>query len=423
MSEQTEFDRALLARSAARLEADINIVSGPAFTASPDAICRYAWTPGYQATLGWLRVQFTALGFTCHLDPVGNFFARNRPPGEPVMGLGSHCDSNRSGGAYDGTLGVVAALELCRVAADRGLDLPLQIVAFLEEEASGFGELLLGSRIIAGHVTAEDLESRVFAIDDGRSFADHARDAGLAPERADEAVQTLDGLVGWIELHIEQGRVLQDTGLTFGLVRAIAGYEHGDLCFDGRADHAGATPMDQRQDAGVAAGLCIGALEELATAAGGGTVGTVGEIVVEPGIINVIPEHARISYDVRGPDDARVGAVVADLVREARRQADRRGLGFAPFQRHRVPAQALDEALCGHIEAVLRRVGAPWQPMVSGAAHDTMSIAPLVPSAMLFVPCRDGISHHPSEYADIHDAALGVHVLLDATIDWIGATT
>lgn len=411
-----------LARSAERLAADVATLSSAPFTDAPDAICRYAWSPGYEATLAWLEAQFTELGFTCALDPVGNFVARNRPAGVRAMGLGSHCDSNRRGGPYDGTLGTLGALEACRLNAERGLDLPLQVIAFLEEEASGFGELLLGSRIVAGHVSADDLEHRITALDDGRSFADHARAAGLAPERAAESRRILEGLTGWIELHIEQGRVLQDAGETLGVVHAICGYEHGDLFLDGRADHAGATPMDQRRDAAIVAAWCVGRLEELTRAVGGDTVGTVGEIDVAPGIINVIPGAARISYDVRGTDDDRVDAVVSALAGEARAAAGRRGIAFRQAPRHRVPAQEMDAGVRAALERAAAASGAAWRTMPSGAAHDTMMIAPLLPSAMLFIPCRDGISHHPSEHADMHDAALATHVMLDAAASWLEAT-
>ncbi|MBJ7330149.1 MAG: Zn-dependent hydrolase [Solirubrobacteraceae bacterium] len=412
---------AQLARSAERLAAGIATLSVPPFTDASDAICRYAWSPGYQATLAWFDRQFTELGFTCTLDPIGNFVARNRPPGEPAMGLGSHCDSNRQGGPYDGTLGVLAALEACRLNAEHGLDLPLQVTAFLEEEASGFGVLLLGSRVVAGQLTADDLATGVVALDDGRSFAEHAREAGLAPERAAEARHMLDGLVGWIEPHIEQGRVLQDAGDTLGLVHSICGYEHGDLFLGGRADHAGATPMIQRRDAAIVAAWCVGRLEELTLAIGGDTVGTVGEFDVTPGIINVIPGAVRISYDVRGTDDTRVDAVVAALMSETRAVAEARGISFAHERRQRVPAQALDASLGDVLERAARSSGAPWRSMPSGAAHDTMAIAPLVPSAMLFIPCRDGISHHPSEHADMHHAAIATHVMLDAARAWLEA--
>src|SRR5262249_36020616 len=147
--------------------------------------------------------------FEVYEDPVGNLVARNRPRGEKVFGIGSHCDSNRNGGKYDGTMGVVAALEVCRLNKELGLDLPLQVISFLEEESSGFAQALLGSRVMAQRVTEEELRGFT-AIDDGRPFWEHAQEAGYEPERWRESSHVLDDLTGWIELHIEQGRVLED---------------------------------------------------------------------------------------------------------------------------------------------------------------------------------------------------------------------
>ena len=290
-------------RSAARIERDVETLAGPDYTLSDEAIRRYAYTAVYRNTLDYFTRELEALGYEVGEDPVGTLVARNRPPGEKAFGIGSHCDSNRNGGKYDGTLGVVTALEVCRLNEELGLGLPLQLISFLEEEGSGFGQMLLGSRIMAQRVTDEDLQERFRSLDDGRSFWEHARDAGYAPERWRDSIRVLDDLTGWIEMHIEQARVLQDTGNRVGIVTAIAGYVHADLTVHGRGDHAGATPMDFRLDPGLPVAESILELERLARAAGRGTVGTVGEIEVHPGLINVIPERIRASLDVRGVDD------------------------------------------------------------------------------------------------------------------------
>src|SRR5918998_3006561 len=170
-----EIDRT---RSAGRIDQDIETLAGPDYTRSGEAIRRYAYTPEYRNTLDYFIGELEALGFEHYEDPVGTLVARNRPAGDKVFGVGSHCDSNRNGGKYDGTMGVVAALEVCRLNKDLELDLPLQLVSFLEEEGSGFGQMLLGSRIVAQRVNEDDLrEAR--AIDDGRTFWDHAEEAGF----------------------------------------------------------------------------------------------------------------------------------------------------------------------------------------------------------------------------------------------------
>jgi hydantoinase/carbamoylase family amidase len=401
-------------RTASRIAADVDALAGPEYTLASDAICRYAYTAVYRAALDYFTSAWRDLGFTVYEDPVGNLVARNRAIGERAFGIGSHCDSNRNGGKWDGTLGVVTALEICRLNLELGLDLPLQAISFLEEEASGFGQMVLGSRIVANRVDELDLREHIRAIDDGRPFWQHAKDAGYEPERWRECAQILDHLIGWIELHIEQGRVLQDSGNRLGVVNAIAGYVHGDITFQGRADHAGATPMDVRCDSAVPAAQTIVELERLARAAGKGTVGTAGEIEVRPGLINAIPGHTRISVDVRGPDDDAVRGVVVALREFAEEASAKRRVTATYAERQTVPATPMDGRIVGALTDAAAATDEPHMSMISGAAHDTMCIASRVPSAMLFIPCRDGLSHTPLEHAEPVDAALGAEAILNA---------
>jgi len=402
------------ARSAERIERDIETLAGPDYTRSEEAIRRYAYTPEYRNTLDYFIGELEALGFEHYEDPVGTLVARNRPVEERVFGVGSHCDSNRNGGKYDGTMGVVTALEVCRLNEDLGLGLPLQLVSFLEEEGSGFGQMLLGSRIIAQRVSEEDLREGFRAVDDGRSFWEHAEEAGYDPGRWREAIHTLDDMIGWIELHIEQARVLQDTGNRIGVVDAIAGYVHADITVRGRSDHAGATPMNFRQDAGLVAAECMLELERLAREAGKGTVGTVGEMELRPNLINAVPGEARFSLDVRGVDEEGFRGVARDIEEFARAAAEQRGMTAEYVQRQTLSATPLDGRVAGALEGAAEASGEPYTMMHSGAAHDTMSIADRVPSAMIFVPCKDGISHSPEEDAEPADAALGAEVMLNA---------
>jgi allantoate deiminase len=400
-------------KSAARIAADVEELSGPAFTSRPDAVCRYAYTPQYRATLDWFRQRFDQLGYAGGYDPVGTFFARNRPAGEPAFGIGSHCDSNRNGGKWDGTMGVVVGLELCRLNRDLDLGLPLQVISWLEEEGSAFGRVLLGSMIMAQRLDEDELRHGVHALDDGRSFWEHATEAGHAPERWRESIHVLDGLRAWVEVHIEQGRVLQDYGQRIGVVEAIAGCLHADVTVEGRADHAGSTPMDLRRDAGVLAAECVVELERL----GGlhpGLVATVGEMEFAPGFINVIPGRARLSVDIRSVDDAAVTSTAEALEAFVQRRAADRGLTATLMQRQVLPATPLDAGVAGALEAAASEAGVAHRRMASGAAHDTVCVAPIVPSAMIFTPCLDGISHNPAERADPADAAVAVEMALNA---------
>jgi allantoate deiminase len=401
-------------RSAARIERDIETLAGPAYTRSDEAIRRYAYTPEYRATLDYFTGALHELGFDVSEDPVGTLVARNRPAGEKVFGIGSHCDSNRNGGKYDGTMGVVTALEVCRLNTDLGLDLPLQLVSFLEEEGSGFGQMLLGSRIMLQHVTEEELRDTFRATDDERPFWEHAAEAGYEPDRWRESIHVLDDLSGWIEMHIEQARVLQDTGNRIGVVTAIAGYVHADITVEGRADHAGATPMNFRLDPGLTAAECILELERLARAAGRGTVGTVGEIAFEPGLINVVPARARFSVDIRGVDENAFRGVARDIAAFAGEAARQRGMTAEFRQRQTLAATPMDANIVSALETAATETGEPFMLMPSGAAHDTMCVAERVPSAMVFVPCEDGVSHSPLEAASSDDAALAAEIILNA---------
>jgi len=311
-------------------------------------------------------------------------------------------------------MGVVTALEVCRLNKELGLDLPLQLISFLEEEGSGFGQMLLGSRIMAQRVTEEELKEGFRALDDGRSFWEHAEAAGYEPGRWRESLRILDGLAGWIEMHIEQARVLQDSGNRIGIVNGIAGYVHADVVVHGRADHAGATPMDFRLDPGTVVAECILELERLAHSAGKGTVGTVGEIEVHPSIINAIPERVRFSLDIRGIDEDLFRAVAVDIAAFAESTAAKRGMTAEYEERQALPSTRLDDRIVDALTAAAEVAGEPFTVMHSGAAHDTMCVADHVPCAMVFVPCKDGVSHSPLEDASPADAGLAAEIILNA---------
>jgi allantoate deiminase len=292
----------------------------------------------------------------------------------------------------------------------------LQLVAWLEEEGSGFGQMLLGSRIAAGRVAEDELRGHIRELDTGRSFWEAAEDAGREPARWRECAQVFDGLTAWIEPHIEQGRVLQDTGKRIGVVNAIAGYVHADVSVAGRADHAGATPMGFRVDPTLVLADTILELQRLAVGAGNGTVGTVGEIHLEPNLINAIPSSARFSLDIRGVDEQSFVGVYVALSSFIHQSAARHGTTAEIVERQRVPATPLAAPVYGALEAAAAASGEEYSTMPSGAAHDTMCVAPFVPSAMVFLPCRDGISHSPLELASFDDAALIADVVLEALL-------
>jgi len=403
-----------LSKSAERMDKDVETLGGPDFTSSPDAICRYSYIPEFQKTTDYFKGELEAAGFDAWEDPVGNLIGRNRPKGEPAFALGSHHDSNRNGGKYDGTLGVVTALEVCRLSDELGLDLPLQLMSFIEEEASGFGQGVLGSRLIAGDVTEEYLRETLRATDDGRSFWEHAEGAGHEPARWRECSEALEGLTGWIELHIEQGLVLQDGKMPFGIVNAIVGVNWVDLRFHGRADHAGGTAMANRADAGIAAAETVVELERLVNEQSVPTVGTAGVGQFHPGLYNVIPGEARLGLDIRSVDAAVYDDVIERIIGFAEQRGAAREVTVEATRNPLTAATAMDGGVVCALEAAAKDSGRDYTLMHSGGGHDTQIIAPHVPSAMIFVPCKDGISHSPAEDADTTDAAIAVEVMLNA---------
>jgi allantoate deiminase len=402
-------------RSAQRILADVTVLSGAEYTLTPGVVCRYAYSEPYARTIGYFRSQLEELGFEVTFDPLGTLVARNRPPGEPAFGVGSHCDSVRSGGPWDGTLGVAVGVEVCRLSRELGLDLPLQVVSFLEEDGSGFGQVLLGSSLVGGRLVEEDLH-RITSVDDGRSLWVHSEAAGYAPSRWRDAPRILDGLLAWVETHIEQARILEDARDRLGVVSSIAGYVHGDITVHGRADHAGGTPMWLRSDPVPIAAACIVETERLARAAGNETVATVGQVEVTPGIINGIASSVRFSLDVRGVKDSAFRGLTEEIVRFAVGLAAEHGMRAEYRERGSMPATRLDEGVVRALEDAARATGEPYRAMHSGGAHDTMNVAPTVPSAMLFIPCRGGVSHAPTEHADADDAALAAEVTLNALV-------
>lgn len=401
--------------SAERIEREIATLAGEPFTeADTPGVTRHAYTRAYANTVEHFAAQLRELGYTTWYDPVGTLVADSDPQAERVFGIGSHCDSVRCGGAYDGTMGMVCALEVCRLAHARGLELPLRVIAFLEEEGSGFGQLLLGSRIAAQAVTDEELASLV--DEHGVSFPDAARAAGYEPERHREAAAVLDGLAGWIEMHIEQGPLLESENARLGIVDGIAGYIHADLEISGRRGHAGATPMTLRADAGVVAAEVIVEAERMARARSADTVATVGQLKFDPGVINVIPGVATLSLDVRSLSGDHV-SLQSEIVAFAQERAHARGASVEYRERQRSDPTWLDPAVVAALERSAAQTDARVLRMHSAAAHDTMMVARRAPAAMVFVPCEGGISHAPEERADPADAALAADVILAAIQD------
>jgi hydantoinase/carbamoylase family amidase len=369
-------------------------------------VSRFAWSPELAEANAWLLGRLQELGLESELDAAGNVIGRwNAGEGKAVL-VGSHLDTVPRGGRYDGALGVLSALEAVRMLRAEGADpvRPLWVVSFNDEEGSRFQTGMLGSRAFCGELDLEDWRRR--------GVADAMARAGFDFDRLTEA-RGVDGVGAYLELHIEQGPVLEQSGEDVGIVTAITGLLGFRVRFLGAANHAGTTPMEARRDALAGAARVVLALRDEARVREGMTA-NVGVLSVEPGGFNVVPELAEFTVDVRSPTPEGFERA-EEFVRETvKRIAAEEELGYEVSVTHRKPPVALDSGLQDALAAAAEAEGASYRRMPSGAGHDAMVLAHHVPAAMLFVPSKGGISHSPEEYTPPEQCELGARVLTRA---------
>ena len=377
---------------------------------------REVYTPTYAAALDRVAGWMEEVGLAVRLDAVGNLYGRweGTEPGAPRVLTGSHVDTTLNAGRYDGVVGVLGAIEAVRLLRARGVTprRPVELVAWAGEEPR-FGTGCVGSRAAAGALSRDDLD--LLRDRAGVSMAEALRAAGFDPDRLAEAELDPATVHALVELHIEQGAVLEASGDEIGVVTAIAAPHDFTLVLRGAATHAGATPMGLRRDALTGAAEVVLVVERLARASPSGTtVGTVGVVRARPGAINVVPGEVALDVDVRDSDAPARAAVVEGILVAARAVAGDRGLGLdvVPIVED-VPVACADEVVAA-VEAAAAAAGARARRMISGAYHDAMILGARVPIGMIFVPSKDGISHHPDEFTASADLDRGVRVLAGA---------
>ena len=358
-----------------------------------------------QAFIGWCGEA----GLEARIDAAGNVVARyeGKRAGAPAVMLGSHIDTVRDAGRYDGNYGALAALAVIEALAARGerLDHAVEIVAFGDEEGVRFRTTLTGSRALAGTYPEDALDQRDSS---GVSMREALKAFGGDPERAGSIRRT--GVAAFVEAHIEQGPILEADGLPLGVVTAINGATRLEVGVDGVAGHAGATPMRLRRDALTAAAEM--ALKIEARARGeADLVATVGRFDVWPDATNVIPGHVQFSIDIRSPDDARRAAALAGLEARITAIAASRGVRVSIAKPHDANAFACDPSIIADLKKAVEAIGVPPCLLPSGAGHDSMVMGKLCPAGMLFVRCKGGVSHNPLESITVEDCALGLKAL------------
>jgi allantoate deiminase len=358
--------------------------------------------------MSWMREA----GMSARLDAVGNVVGRyeGKRTGLPCLMLGSHLDTVRDAGKYDGMLGVVAGIECVASlhAGGRRLPFAVEVVGFADEEGVRFNATLLGSRAVAGTFDPANLD-RVDAT--GKAMRDAMRDFGIDPAMIGRAARHRDDVLAYAELHIEQGPVLEDEGLALGVVTAINGGNRFAIELSGMAGHAGTVPMHLRRDALTAAAECVLAVERIC---GGDPdlVGTVGKIDALPGAINVIPGRARFSLDVRAPTDGQRECAVAAIRAAFAEIGQRRQIDVDVKQVWDAQTAMCAPWLQEQFARAIEGEGLPVRYLPSGAGHDGMAMIAIADIGMLFVRCKGGISHNPAEAITREDADVAVRAFL-----------
>jgi allantoate deiminase len=353
---------------------------------------------------GWME----RLGMVVHVDAAGNLrglFRAGATPDRRRLLIGSHLDTVPNAGAFDGVLGVVMGIAL--VERCRGTELPvdIEVIGFAEEEGVRFAEPFIGSRALAGTIDAALLDRRdPSGVSVRESIAAFGLDVAAIP-----AARIAPSAIGYVEFHIEQGPVLDSAGLPVGIVDAIAGQSRLTVTFTGRAAHAGTTPMHSRRDALAGAGEWIATVQRLARARQG-LVATVGRIEVAPNASNVIPSRVAASLDVRHTVDAARIEAVEQMTAAATGVASSHGLALELSQSLDQPSTTMNRQLSDLLERSVTDCGIAAQRLASGAGHDAMILAPVIPAAMLFLRSPGGISHHPDESVSEEDVATALRV-------------
>ena len=380
-----------------------------AFTDDPPRLTRLCLSQAHRRAAAQFIAWANESGLDAYVDPVGNVRARyeGAAPGAPALMIGSHIDTVRDAGRYDGALGALAALSVVEglAAAGRRLPVAVEIVAFGDEEGVRFPYTLTGSRGLAGVNEPEALEQRDAS---GVSMREALIAFGGDPDHL--AAARAEGVVAFVELHIEQGPVLEAEGRPLGVVTAINGATRLSAVVTGTAGHAGASPMELRRDALAAAAEMILAIEARARHEPE-LVATVGRLDVVPGAGKVVPGRARFSIDLRAPLDERRRRAVADIAASLSAIAARRGVRLELTPTHEAPAYICHPRIVAGLESAVAAVGVGPRLLPSGAGHDTMVMGQRWPAGMLFVRCKDGVSHNPAVSISQDDCALALAAL------------
>ncbi len=382
------------------------------YSSMSTGICRTYLTQEHQQCNATTQQWMQEAGMKSWIDGAGNCWGRYASANEDASSiiLGSHLDTVPNAGKYDGILGVVAAIEVVDALHRNNVQLPfhIDVVGFGDEEGTRFGTTLLGSRAVAGQ-----WQDSWFALQDkeGMSLSQAMESFGLKPEKVSTANRSGDKVAAYLELHIEQGPILEQEDLAVGVVTSIAGARRFNFTLEGMAGHAGTVPMNMRRDAMVTAALCIAQIEDVAK--NSNVVATVGKLECSPGSVNVIAGKCQFSLDIRSGKDSDRDAAVKSIFEYIEQLCHDRDINFSYQEIHNAPAVECADWLQQLTAASIADYGLKPLSMMSGAGHDAMVFSGIYPMAMLFVRCKGGISHHPAEAITEADVAVALDVFLD----------
>jgi beta-ureidopropionase / N-carbamoyl-L-amino-acid hydrolase len=381
---------------------------------------RRAFDAQFAQGRAWLAEEFKAAGLAVEVDVGGNLIGRTPGTGRGLGALvaGSHSDTVPSGGRFDGMLGLLAALEAAQAIREQKVSLkhPLEVVDFLAEEPSDFGISCVGSRSWAGVLTASDLAR---SLPSKGTLASAIDSVGGRAEQLGKAVRSQGSVAAYVELHIEQGLVLAERKAEIGVVTAIVGIRRHEVTVEGRADHAGTTPMSLRRDALVGAAGFIRAVDELARlrpSQSAYLVATVGKLSLAPNAINAVPGSVRMILETRSTDETALLQFEQELWKQTEGELNDRGLRLTRSLLSQTLPTACSSSIQNTIEEACVAAGFNSTRLPSGAGHDGVFVARIAPMGMIFVPCREGRSHAPEEWAEPTDCANGARVLAETLI-------
>ena len=379
-------------------------------------ICRLTLTDLDRQVRDWFKQHCEALGLTVTIDEVGTMFARRpgRNPALPPIAMGSHLDTQPTGGKFDGVLGVLAALEALRTLVETGYETnaPIEIVNWTNEEGARFAPPMLASGVFAGVFTRDYAYARTDR--DGRTFGDELRRIGyLGAEKAGA-----HKLAAMFELHIEQGPILEAEGRSIGIVQGVQGMRWYEVTVSGQAAHTGATPMRLRKDALLGAARMIERVDLIAREHAPDAVGAVGLLENRPNSRNVVPGEVFFSVDFRHPDDNVLDAIEQKFRAALPELLSPLGLSYSETRIWNAPPVKFAPELIECVRLGARKAGFSARDIISGAGHDAAYVARVAPTTMIFVPCAGGISHNEAESTSFDECAAGAQVLLNAVLEY-----